>query len=93
MQKVVGFAHMSMMDGFSRYNQVDIHREDKKKNYFTTPWGTFIYVRIHFSLINAEATFQRAMYITFMGEYKFVEIYLDEITILIKIDEENIEHI
>ena len=32
---------MSMVDGFSRYNQVAADKEDQKKTSFTTPWGTF----------------------------------------------------
>ena len=68
LQKVVGASRMSMMDGFSRYNQVAVLREDQKKNAFTMPWGTFMYARMPFGLINAGATFQRAMDIAFVGE-------------------------
>jgi len=52
---------MSMMDGFFGYNQVVVHPDGQKNTTFTTPWGTFIYVRMHFSLINAGAMFQKAM--------------------------------
>ena len=56
-QKVVGASRMSMMDGFSGYNQVVVLPEDQKKTAFTTPWGTFMYARMPFGLINAGATF------------------------------------
>ena len=73
---------MSFLDGFSGYNQVAVHPEDQEKTAFTTPWGTFMCSKMHFGLMNAEATFQRAMDITFVGEKdKFVLIYLDDITI------------
>ncbi len=94
LQKVVGAARMSMMDGFSGYNQVIVHPEDQKKTSFTTPWGTFIYISMPFGLINAGATFQRAMDIDFMGEQdKFVAVYLDDITVFSKTDEEHILHL
>jgi hypothetical protein len=32
LQKVVGASWISMMDGFSRYNQVFIHLDDRDKN-------------------------------------------------------------
>jgi hypothetical protein len=52
---------MSMLDGFSRYNQVLLKREDQLKTAFTTPWGTFMYLRMFFGLMNAGSTFQRAI--------------------------------
>jgi hypothetical protein len=44
--------------------------------------------------MNAEATFQRAMGITFMGERdKFVVIYLDDLTVFSKSDAEHLVHL
>ena len=56
------------MDGFSGYNQILVHLVDQEKTAFTTPWGTFIYVKMPFGLKNAGATFQRAMDIAFAKE-------------------------
>ena len=85
---------MSMMDGFSGYNQVAVLPEDQKKTTFTTPWGTFMYARMPFGLINAGATFQRAMDIAFIGEQdQFVVVYLDDITVFSKNYVEHIEHL
>ena len=79
---VVGSQRMSMLDGFSGYNQILLHPEDQEKIAFTTPWGTFMYSKMPFGLINVGATFQRAMDIAFSKERdKFVVIYLDDITI------------
>jgi hypothetical protein len=45
------------------------------------PWGTFMYAKMTFGLMNAGETFQRTMDISFIGEKeKFVVIYLDDIT-------------
>jgi hypothetical protein len=57
LQRVVGSKHLSMIDGFSGYNQIVVHKEDQEKTMFTTPWGTFMYEKMPFILINAGATF------------------------------------
>ena len=76
LQKVVGAQRISMVDGFSRYNQIAMHPDDREKTTFTTPWGTFMYDKMPFGLINARATFQRAMDIAFVGERdNFVVIF------------------
>jgi len=94
LQNVVVYARISMMHGFSRYNQVAVHPHDHKKNYFTTPWGNFMYTRMSFDLINVVETFQREMEITFVGEKdKFVVVYLDDINVFSKIDEDHIQHL
>ena len=49
------------MDGFSRYNQIQIKPEDQHKTAFICPWGTFAYKKMPFGLKNVGATFQRAM--------------------------------
>jgi hypothetical protein len=94
LEKVVGENRMSMIDGFSGYNQITFHEYDKKKTMFITPWGTFMYDKIPFRLMNAGATFQRAMDITFVNERdKFVVIYLDDLTIFSKSDAEHLVHL
>ena len=61
LQRVVGSHRISMIDGLSGYNHIVVHPEDKEKTTFTIPWGTFMYDKIAFGLMNACATFQRAM--------------------------------
>jgi len=42
LHKAVGSQKMSMLDGFSGYNQILVHPDDREKATFTTPWGTFM---------------------------------------------------
>ena len=65
LQKVVRSHRISTLDGFSSYNHILVHHEDQEKTAFTTPWGTFMYAKMPFGLMNVGATFQRAMDITF----------------------------
>ena len=85
---------MYFLDGFSGYNQVAVHLEDEEKTAFTTPWGTFMYSKMPFGLMNARATFQRAMDIAFVGEKdKFVLIYLDDITVFSNSHKDHLQHL
>jgi ribonuclease HI len=94
LERVVGANRMSMIDGFSGYNQIAMNELDREKTAFTTPWGTFMYDKMPFGLMNAGATFQRAMDIAFVGERdKFVVIYLDDLTVFSKTDEEHLIHL
>jgi hypothetical protein len=94
LQRVTGASRISMIDGFSGYNQISVLPEDREKTTFTTPWGTFMYAKMPFGLMNAGATFQRAMDIAFIGERdKFVVIYLDDITVFSRSDKEHCCHL
>jgi len=80
LQAIAGLELMSFVDGFSGYNQVLVHPDDYLKTTFRTKWGTYAYRKMPFGLINAGATFQRAMDITFKGLVnKSVVIYVDDI--------------
>jgi hypothetical protein len=94
LQKVVGANRISMIDGFSGYNQIVVHEKDRELTAFNTPWVTFMYDKIPFGLMNAGATFQRAMDITFVGEKdKFIVIYLDDLTIFSKSNDDHLKHL
>jgi len=85
---------MSMLDGFSGYNQVLLKREDQLKTAFTTPWGTFMYLRMPFGLMNAGATFQRAMDYAFRDLIqKIIEIYQDDLTVVSKERKDHLSHL
>ena len=67
---------MSMLDGFFGYNRVLLQREDQLKTTFTTPWGTFMYLRMPFGLMSVGSTFQRAIDFAFRDIIqKIIEIY------------------
>jgi hypothetical protein len=94
LQIISGATVMSFLDGFSGYNQISVHPDDQEKTAFTTPWGTFMYTKMPFGLMNVGATFQRAMDIAFMGEKdKFVLIYLDNIIVYSSSHEEHLHHL
>jgi hypothetical protein len=48
---------MSMLDGFSGYNQVLVAEEDREKTTFITPWETYAYAQMPSSFKNVGATF------------------------------------
>ena len=68
--------------------------KDQEKTTFTTPWGTFMYAKLPFGFMNAGATFQHAMDITFAEEKeKFVVIYMDDITVYSRWGKDHIRHL
>lgn len=46
LHRVVGSTRISLLDGFSGYNQILVHPDDQPKISFTTPWGTYMYVKM-----------------------------------------------
>jgi hypothetical protein len=75
-----GHEALSFMDGFSGYNQIQIHPADQYKTAFTTPWGTFAYRVMPFGLKNASTTFQWAMTYIFHDLTHIILAYLDDLT-------------
>jgi len=94
LQQVFGANRLSMLDGFSGYNQIMVDKEDREKTSFTTPWGTFMYARMPFGLTNPRDTFQRAMDIAFVGQVnKFLVIYLDDLTVYSNSNKKHLKHL
>ena len=79
---IVGHALLSFMDGFSRYNQINMDPEDMEKTSFITPYGTYCYKVMPFSLKNAGATYQRVA-TTLLHDliHKEVEVYVDDMIV------------
>ena len=76
---------MSLLDGYSSYNQVMVQKEDRIKTAFTTKWGTFAYRRMPFELLNVGATFQSAMDEALKGLVnKFIIIYMNDLMVFSK---------
>lgn len=57
LQQVVGSTIMSLLDGFSRYNQIYVKKSDKHKTNFTTKWGSFVFHHLPLGITNVGATF------------------------------------
>jgi len=85
---------MSMLDGLFGYNQVLVNKEDQNKTTFTTPWGTYKFLRMSFGLLNASATFQRAMDFSFKELIgKIIEIYHNDLTVFSREISDHISHL
>jgi hypothetical protein len=57
----VGCDIMALLDYFSRYHQIWLHKEDEEKTSFITPFGTYCYMRMSKGLCNTGSTFCRMM--------------------------------
>jgi hypothetical protein len=72
---------LSFMDGFSGYNQIQIHPAYEYKTAFTTRWGTFFYRFMSFALKNTGAMFQQDMTYVFHDLARIILAYLDDLTV------------
>ena len=94
LQKVSGSKILSLLDGFSWYNHIFVSPYDQLKTTFRTPWGTYAYRKMPFGLINARATFPRAMDIAFRKLINHsIVVYLDNVTIFSKCRHDHINHL
>ena len=76
---------LSLSDEFFGYNHILVVKEYCLKMTFRTKWGTYVYDKMPFGLINARDTLQWAMDIAFKGLInKSVVVYLDDITVYSK---------
>ena len=78
----------------SGYHQLKIREKDIPKTTFTTKYGLYEYTVMSFGLTNAPAYFMSMMNKVFM-EYldKFVVVFIDDILIFSKSEEEHKEHL
>jgi hypothetical protein len=85
LQQVAGSQMMSLLDGFSGYNQIKVKMTDRYKTTFTTHLGIFDYEHMPFVLSYAGATFQRDMQIDFDDMIgKIIQVYLYDLTVYSK---------
>lgn len=94
LQQVTSSKLMSIMVGFLGYNKVLVNQKEQFKIAFTTPWGTYVYVRMPFGIINAGVTFQRATDVAFHDYINnFMVVYQDDITIYSKKTKDHCRHL
>jgi hypothetical protein len=84
----------SKVDLYSGYHQMKIHLKDVPKIAFSTRYGLYDYLIMLFGLTNAHAHFMYLMNSVFMLELdKFVMVYIDDILIYFKNEEEHEKHL
>jgi hypothetical protein len=75
----------SKLDAYSGYHQIEMDPSSIPKTAFGSKFGHYEFVKMPFGLVNAPATFQRAMDTLFCEERnKFLVVYLDDIIVFSK---------
>lgn len=87
-----GAKYFTSFDLSQGYHQIRIPEEDVPKTAFNTPMGHFEFRVLSFGLTNAPATFQSVMNGIF-GHVPFTLVYLDDILVFSKTQEEHLEHV
>jgi hypothetical protein len=73
---------LSLLDMFSRYHQIRVHKGDEEKTSFITPFGTFCFVRMPEGLKNAGCTFSRMIAIVLHQQIRRnILAYVDDIVV------------
>ena len=82
LERVAGHEFYCFLDGYSRYNQIEIALKDQEKTTFTCPFGTFAFRKIPFGLCNEPRTFQRCMKGIFSDMKEIIlEIFMDDFSV------------
>ena len=81
-ERVAGHEFYYFLDGYSRYNQIEIAPEDQEKTTFTCPFGTFAFRKMPSGLCNSLGTFQRCMMGIFSDMIEHIlEIFMDDFSV------------
>jgi hypothetical protein len=92
--QLTGARVFSKVDLRSGYHQIKIRPEDVPKTIFSTRYGLYEYLVMLFGLNNAHAHFMYLINSVFMLELdKFVMVFIDDILIYSKNEEEHVQHL
>jgi hypothetical protein len=82
---IAGCNIMALLDYFSGYHQIWLHKEDEEKTSFITPFGTYCYMRMPEGLRNVGPTFCRMMKAALKDQVgRNVFSYVDDIIVASK---------
>ncbi|KAG0420227.1 Retrovirus-related Pol polyprotein from transposon 17.6 [Dictyocoela roeselum] len=92
LSNLFGSTTFSQLDLNSGYYQIPLENNSIKYTAFTLCNNHYEFTKMPFGLMNAPMTFQKCMHGIF-SELKFVEIYLDDILVHSKNEEEHLGHL
>lgn len=91
---LAGAKYFSTLDAWAGYWQVGVAEEDQAKTAFATRRGLFEYKVMPFGLVNAPASFQRAMNLILHGlTWRTCLVYLDDIIVFSATFEEHLSRL
>jgi hypothetical protein len=84
----------STLDANTGYWQIEVAPEDRDKTTFSCHVGMYRFTRMPFGLLNAPATFQRAMDIILSEvRWESVIVYLDDVIVFSRTFEDHLKHL
>jgi hypothetical protein len=88
-----GYTYFSKLDLKSGFYQIPIHKGDKEKTAFVTPFGLYQFNVLPMGLKNSPPTFQKVMTDTLQSCRNFSLVYLDDIIVFSKTYDEHLQHL
>ena len=84
---------LSKLDLNKGFYQIPLVPESVPKTAFCSPWGKFAFTRMPFGLMNAPASFQRAMDEALAGQENSSATYIDDIVVFSETWEDHLRHV